>query len=435
MSLQRFESFLRTTGISNAETAARALNVSVNAIARYAKQSPNVAKLGAARATRYALRSLILGEASAQPLFWVDSLGAAQPLATLTHLTGGRNHIGTQGWDALSARNALPWFLAPAVHAGFLGRAVAQRFASPPANFDSNPERWSADQHLFVALQAGIDLPGAILIGERALETWHAITPSILSADDYDAHIAHAHLHLHAGTSAGGEQPKFTAVRSDGTHLLVKYSPPRGTPFGERWHDLLSMEFHASETLREANLPAAQSALITHPARTYLESARIDRQALRGRKHAVALAAIHDAFISEPRKSWKHTARALATQRCLSHADAAAIALVQRFGNWIGNNDMHFGNLSLIASTPDAVNTGHFTLAPVYDMLPMRYRPDATAGSLDTLPFTPTIGIPGEEKIETLARALAQRFWLRVRAAEVSAEARALANEMHARCG
>jgi hypothetical protein len=32
---------------------------------------------------------------------------------------------------------------------------------------------------------------------------------------------------------------------------------------------------------------------------------------------------------------------------------------------------------------------GHFTMAPLYDMLPMRWRPDAVSGELRLVPFTP----------------------------------------------
>jgi hypothetical protein len=41
-----------------------------------------------------------------------------------------------------------------------------------------------------------------------------------------------------AGSSADGEQPKFSTLIHDAAgavrHVLVKFSPPRGTPFGER---------------------------------------------------------------------------------------------------------------------------------------------------------------------------------------------------------
>jgi hypothetical protein len=48
---------------------------------------------------------------------------------------------------------------------------------------------------------------------------------------------------------------------------------------------------------------------------------------------------------------------------------AARIAMLQRFGEQIGNSDMHLGNLSL------APEGDRFRLLPVYDMLPMALAP------------------------------------------------------------
>ena len=46
---------------------------------------------------------------------------------------------------------------------------------------------------------------------------------------------------LPAGSSAGGEQSKFTC-HVDDDPVIVKFSPLRATPFGERWYDLLQLE-------------------------------------------------------------------------------------------------------------------------------------------------------------------------------------------------
>ena len=73
---------------------------------------------------------------------------------------------------------------------------------------------------------------------------------------DYDELTRNIDKRLPAGSSAGGEQPKFTStVPVDGNplhdaHCIVKFTPPRGTPFGERWHDLLQLEHLANEVLR-----------------------------------------------------------------------------------------------------------------------------------------------------------------------------------------
>jgi hypothetical protein len=417
----------------DAASVAAALGVSISTVARYARRAADtIAVLGAARATRYARYGDLIGAQAQQPLFWVSETGEATPLATLTFVHGARTHIGARGLDYLSEREALPWFLTPVAQAGFLGRAVAKRFATPPTLFDANPERWSVAQQLFVALQSGIDLPGAILVGEHAVQAWRDNAASRTARADYDALAAQGANGSKAGTSAGGEQPKFTAVRDDGTHVLVKYSPPRGTAHGEIWHTLLTMEHLACETLRaSAMVPAAATHLIQIDARTYLESERIDRVGAFGRRHAVALSALHRAFVRGPQQRWPVTARALMQQRRVSEPDARAITIAFRFGKWIANDDMHFGNLSLIAPSPVALKKPRFVLAPIYDMLPMRYRPETNFGDLTYSPFTPDAPMPGEEEADAVARSLAQTFWSRVAQTEgVGASAQSLGETM-----
>lgn len=51
-------------------------------------------------------------------------------------------------------------------------------------------------------------------------------------------------------------------------------------------------------------------------------------------------------------------------------------------GCLIGNSGMHYGDLSPLVAQSDVVQ-GRFTLPPVYDVLPIRWRPDAATGALD----------------------------------------------------
>lgn len=84
---------------------------------------------------------------------------------------------------------------------------------------------------------------------------------------------------------------------------------------------------------------------------------------------------------------------------------------------------MHFGNLSLWADEPAKAR---FTLAPLYDMLPMRWRPDAFAGLHDYAVFDPQRPMRG-----AVATLLAQQFWQRLAThSPVSAPLRAVAAEM-----
>jgi hypothetical protein len=194
---------------------------------------------------------------------------------------------------------------------------------------------------------------------------------------------------LPAGSSAAGEQPKFLALTEQGRHVLVKFTPPRGTPFGDRWGDLLHAEVLASRVLRRYGVPVATAAIVESDRRTYLVSERFDRVGERGRRHVVSVGAAHAGFVAGSFPGWSAACEALHRQRRLSAQDAARVTALQQFGHLIGNTDMHAGNLGLFVLLEPA-QRGRFTLAPVYDMLPMRWRPDAAfGGARDYAPFEP----------------------------------------------
>jgi HipA-like C-terminal domain len=379
-----------------------------------------VLALGAGRSTRYALPQPIVGAAAQQALHWVHEDGRIEPWGRLTLLAGGWVHAAAPGIESLTQRQ-LPWWLTPLRSEGFLGRLLAQRLA--PQGLGRDPARWPIEHVLFAALQAS-DAPGALVLGEP-----RSVPPPPADHDTLADDIA---AHLPAGSSAGGEQAKFLTRRADdGAAVIVKFTPPRGTPFGERWHDLLHAEALALDVLAESGVPVAAARIVQTPCRTYLESTRFDRVGgvrRPGRRHAVPLWAAHEAFVSGPKQHWGATCEALAAQRRLPRDAAAQAQALLHFGRLIGNSDMHFGNLSLFVAPAD-IAAGRFTLAPVYDMLPMRWRPDAASGALDLLPFTPE---PFD--LQSPAQAVAQAFWQRAaHEAALSRGFRALAREMLAR--
>jgi hypothetical protein len=77
----------------------------------------------------------------------------------------------------------------------------------------------------------------------------------------------------------------------------------------------------------------------------------------------------------------------------------------------IGNTDMHFGNLSLILDSLVRPNAPSFTLAPVYDMLPMIWRPGEFQDELGYSNFEipPTTLWAGQSWLD--AQGMAQEFW------------------------
>jgi len=186
----------------------------------------------------------------------------------------------------------------------------------------------------------------------------------------------------------------------------VKFSPPLGTPFGDRWSILLQAEALALQVLAAHGVPVADARILCSDQRTDLISTRYDLIGTAGARHVVPLDAVHDAFVPGPRRDWAATCQALAAQRRLPVDTTARASALLQFGRLIGNTDMHFGNLSLVVSNPADAARGRFSLAPVYDMLPMRWRPDAQSGVLDWLPFT-----PDARDLASAARPVALQFW------------------------
>ncbi|WP_457329691.1 HipA domain-containing protein [Rhizobacter sp. P5_C2] len=369
------------------------------------RMGDRVLTLGQGRAVRYGVPHLIRGLPAQQPLWWIDQNGVMSRWGTLSFLAGDRLHVAADGIDLVTA-GRLPWFLSPLRMQGFLGREWARRLG-----LEGDPERWSVEQVLFAAGQVD-DPTGALSMGEpRGEMVPQAPIDLQARAAHYDTLAANVAGTLPAGSSAGGEQAKFLTALASGERVLVKFTPPRGTPFGERWHDLLHTEALALQVMREHGQAVAEARILHSGTRTYLESTRFDRFGPHslGRRHAVTLDAAHEAFVHGPLHHWAATCDALATQRRLSAEDASAVRMRLMFGRLIGNTDMHFGNLALWADEPAK---GRFALAPLYDMLPMRWRPDAFAGLHDYSGFAPPMLIPGDEA--KAARVAAVDFWRRL---------------------
>jgi serine/threonine protein kinase HipA of HipAB toxin-antitoxin module len=241
---------------------------------------------------------------------------------------------------------------------------------------------------------------------------------------------------LPAGSSAGGEQPKFLAVLQGERsapevlqHVIVKFTPPHDTPFGQRWRDLLLAEHLAAQVLTRHGIAAARTRIEATDTRTYLISERFDRFGAHGRCHAVSIGAVHKAFVPDSYTHWAASSAALARQGRLPDADHHTIATLLAFGRLIGNCDMHAGNLALFVALDD-LRRGRFRLAPAYDMLPMRWRPSASlGGNPDYAPFE-----PDQASLSSPAAAIAADYWQALAGHDgVSAALREVAAAMGAR--
>lgn len=388
-----------------------------------------VVTLGRGRATRYGLSRPLLGSRLGQQPIWLHNIhGGIQRWGTLTWLAGNQLHVQAEGMEWL-LKDTLPWFLAPLRLEGFLGR-IRARTTHLGASAGDDPLRWSVEQQLYAAIAQVNDAPGAMTLGDP--EGGNAADP--VPTDDheralrYDEIAANVAEHLPAGSSAAGEQPKFLVTRRiagagptvEWESLIVKFTPPRGTPFGERWHDLLHAEAIALRTLGEAGELVALGRVVSSDRRTYLESVRFDRIGRHGRRHVVPLWAVQEAFVSgSTGLRWTSTCDELERQRRLSTEDAHRVRLWRLFGELIGNNDMHAGNLSLWADDPAS---GRFSLAPCYDMLPMAYKPEPVREDFGILPLTFSRPVVFDTAAWAQARELALHFWQQLAAHEACSE-------------
>jgi hypothetical protein len=412
---------LRSESVATSRELQEAIGKSQATVSRLvAGMSEHILTLGRARATLYAAPQSIRGLPAQQPIWLTDERGAARRVGTLSFLANDWLHVEAD-FGTFTTRDSLPWPLASLRVQGFLGRLLAQRLSG--SGLGSDPQQWRLDSILFGALQLH-DAPGALTIGEIQSTQPH---PRLTRhpRDDLDAIAADVAHALPAGSSAGGEQPKFLAIRErDSQHVLVKFTPPRGTPFGDRWHDLLVCEELAGKVLGKHGIAAAAASIVESDKRTYLVSERFDRIGATGRRHVVSIGDAHAAFVPGAFNGWSHAAEALGRQRRLDGRDVAHAALLQQFGRLIGNSDMHSGNLGLVV---DFQPKPRFVLAPVYDMLPMRWRPDATLGGApDYAPFE-----PGAVAASSAAAPIAHAFWVQVATDErASKKLRSLAREM-----
>lgn len=401
---------LNARGLASSKELQAAIGKSQATVSRLlAELSSQVLVLGQGRTRRYGLAKTIRGLPAQQPLYWVDENGRFERSGLLSLLSGDVLHVELAG-QTWTTKAALPWVLEPLRAQGFLGRLLARRLQATGVELD--PERWSVESALFAALHTH-DAPGAIVLGEPQ-DSMHGAPAHVLPDPSDDTAALAAALDqlsldvaktLPAGSSAGGEQPKLLARYANGTHVLVKFTPPRGTPFGERWHDLLHTEALALETLRLHGVATATTALICSPTRTYLVSQRFDRIGDSGRRHAVAIGAVHAGFVADAYQSWASTCAQLAAQQQFDKGDEALVETVQHFGRLIGNTDMHSGNLSLHVDKAKLARP-RFKLAPIYDMLSMRWRPDLMSGAAEYSAFE-----PNALSLQSSACGMAHSFW------------------------
>lgn len=424
---------LRRRGVLTSREIQEVMGASAATLSRLlaGRDARQILRMGKARATCYALRRDVRGMGSQWPLYRIDRDGSAALMGQLYALTGGQWFLQQDAsWvslvgDAFGAGiyPGLPWFLQDLRPRGFLGRLLAQRYAGE-LGVPSDPGDWSDDDVAIFLLTLGRDLPGSFALGRRALAAAQTamlqdddVIPAPNRATAYPALAAATMAGDVPGSSAAGEQPKFTArvrrVDGDVACVIVKFSGRGGRPEDQRWSDMLVAEHVANRVLAEAGISCAITELLQAGGRCFLESSRFDRIGQNGRRGFVSLEAFDSAFFGEINTSWDEAALRYRNARWLSDEDAERLSLLWWFGTLIGNTDMHYGNAGLFLE-----RTRPLALAPTYDMVPMFYRPNLE-GQLPGATVAPPPPPPESRANWSRAAALAREYWLRLSATEL----------------
>jgi hypothetical protein len=386
---------------------------------RALRATPNVQTFGATRSRAYALRRPDLAPVS---LFMRSERGTDYGIGQLVALEANQwaldtrytNHHAMPSWlafgqlsEALPVYQGLPWFMEPFRPAGFLGRAWVNEHAAANG-WPVDAETWTDDQVLQAALQAPWDWRGNLSVGPFA-----AASRDLVPIDQrLDAYTRFAELVLSgepAGSSADGEQPKFTAILDEGHSeraVLVKFSPRMSEgAAARRWGDMLVTETVAAQTLTLHGMSAASTEVFSHDDRVWLESTRFDRIGMHGRRGMASLRSLATSFgYNGARHGWVGAVHHLQRKGVIDMDQLMMTRRLADICHLIHDTDMHMGNLSFLL--PSDREVPMLTVAPAYDLSPMRWSP--TSGR----------PVPALDKNEGIVRiddpeamAIAQEIW------------------------
>ena len=379
---------------------------------------------GRARAARYGYRRAVEPIGSHWPLRRIDADGAVHELGILYALASDEYSLyiyggaQEQGFAFAGLNHGLPYFLQDPRPGGFLGAAVPARY--PELDLPQRVNDWNDDQYLKYLTLHGADPVSDLILGDRAFDEYltgvsHRVRlPRAERAQRYPILADEAMRGSPTGSSVHGEHPKFTVLLEEGDpkqalssrEAIVKFSPVLQRAVGRRWGDLLIAEHHAHAVLNAANVASCSSEVIEAGERIFLEVRRFDRRGAEGRIGVTSLLAIANGLIGSS-TNWLDVATRLHLAKRIDDATLETVRLVATFGALIGNTDQHLGNLACF----DRYD-GRFTLAPIYDMLPMLFAP--SHDEIIDREFKPPEPTSATLRAWGSARELAETYWLRL---------------------
>ena len=377
-----------------------------------------IVKIPAGRAPKYALTTNAFGSSDDLPLFTVDTFGNNTSIARVRPLAHGGCYVqplpgmppvlSGEGGDGFY--DDLPYFLQDLGPQGFIGRQIAIDLSSRSDFFPPDPKDWNSDHIGRYLVSNGDDLPGNFQFGEQSV-TRVRHKPVVSTVDDYPA-LADAVLEGDIpGSSAGGEQPKFTAYCGERlAHVIVKFSPRGDDRVAQRWRDILITEHYAAKVINEKHPLAAETRLLEGDGRLFLESQRFDRHREFGRHSQLSLQCIDAEFVGRGR-DWHLVMRELLRLNLVSWQHVYDATVLWMFGRLINNTDMHLGNLAL------GIEGNVFRLLPVFDMCSMGFAPKS--GEVQPMRFNPATleSLAVIDRVNPrVALEMAEEFWNRVAA-------------------
>ena len=182
--------------------------------------------LGKARATRYARPRDIRGLGDRFPVYRIDRNGDVSPFGHLQAVWG--RHFW---WESVSGVPSalfpgLPWLIQDMRPEGFVGRAFVNRTAHD-LGLPMHLSDWNDDDVLIALARRGEECMGDLLVGDESLERYLRGAKEPLrivhTPEEYTLLAQQAMDGDPAGSSAGGEQPKFTTpVERSGEQVQVQ---------------------------------------------------------------------------------------------------------------------------------------------------------------------------------------------------------------------